>query len=128
MGRISLGEKGGKRFWYPVIKSTGLVKEKKVAEVMARRTALKPKEAELLISQLCEVVVEMLLNGETVQLADLGSFRTTAKTESSECEEEVTVAKIKKLTVRFTESNKLKNTMKKAKFMDVSKLSKKNRI
>lgn len=85
-----------------------MVKEQKIAEKMAKKNNFKPKEVELLLSQLYEVVIDMLLNGNTVQLGGLGSFRLTVKSEASKSEEEVTAAKIKKATVRFTESNELK--------------------
>ena len=108
--------------WYLVLKSTGMVKEKEVAKLLADETTLNPKEAEMAVSQLMKVVANLLLNGNTVQLGELGSFRITAKTEPSEKKEEVTAAKIKKVNVRFTESKDLKNAMAKAKFVDTATL------
>ena len=113
-----------KKRWYPVLKSTGMIKEKEVAKLLAEETTLNPKEAEMAVSQLLKVVVNLLLGGNTVQLGELGSFRVTAKTEASDKTEEVTAAKIKKVNVRFTESNDLKNSMKKAKFIDAATLTK----
>ena len=127
MERVPPGKSDGKRYWCPVVKSTGLIDEKKVAETTAKTTAHTPKEVELLLSQLSEVVMDMLLDGKTVQLGKLGFFRTTVKAAPADSEEEVTASKIKKVTVRFKESDELKNTMKKAKFVPVVKLLKKNR-
>ena len=115
--RINLKDPKQKK-WYPVIKSTGQVKEKEVAKLLADETTLNPKEAEMAVSQLMKVVANLLLNGKTVQLGELGSFRITAKTEASDKKEEVTAAKIKKVNVRFSESGELKNAMEKAKFID----------
>ena len=111
--------------WYPVLKSTGLIKEREVAKLLADETTLNPKEAEMSISQLLKVVTQLLLNGNTVQLGSLGSFRLTAKTEASNTEAEVTGIKIKKVNVRFTESTDLKNTLTKATFKDAGSMSKK---
>ena len=72
-----------------------------------------------------KVVTTLLMNGNTVQLGSLGSFRVMANTEASDTPEEVTAAKIKKLNVRFTESEDLKNALKKAKFMDAASMTKK---
>jgi predicted histone-like DNA-binding protein len=109
--------------WYPVLKSVKMVKEKEVAQKLADETTLNPKEAEMAISQLLKVVTELLLEGHTVQLGSLGSFRATLSSEGSTTEKEVTVNKIKKVNVRFTESEELKMAMKKATFTDISSLS-----
>ena len=123
-GAPGAGASSPKR-WYPVLKSTGMIKEREVAKLLADETTLNPKEAEMAVSQLLKVVTTLLMNGNTVQLGSLGSFRVTASTEGSDTLEEVNAAKIKKLNVRFTESEDLKNTLKKAKFTDAVLMSNK---
>jgi predicted histone-like DNA-binding protein len=100
-----------------------MIREEEVAKRLADETTLNPKEAEMSITQLMKVVAAALLNGSTVQLGDLGSFRLTAATEASDTKEGVTAAKIKKVQVRFTESEELKNALKNAKFVDAASLS-----
>jgi len=119
------GNPDAPRRWYPVIKSTGLVKEREVARLLSDETTLNPKEAEMAVSQLLKVTVSLLLGGATVQLGSLGSFRLTASTEPSATEPEVTAAKIKKVNVRFTESADLKAALKKASFRDAATMGKK---
>ena len=119
------GNPAAPKRWYPVLKSTGLVKEREVAKLLADETTLNPKEAEMAVYQLLKVVTNLLLNGNTVQLGNLGSFRLTASTEASDSEAEVSGAKIKKVKVRFSESGDLKNALTKAVFKDVSSMSKK---
>ena len=109
--------------WYPVIRSTGMVKEHELARLLSDETTLNPKEAEMAISQLFKVLNSLLLNGNTVQLGTLGSFRLTASTEGSDTKEEAGAAKIKKLNVRFNVSEDMKNALKKAKFMDASTMT-----
>lgn len=108
--------------WYPVLKSTELIREKEVAKLLADETTLNPKEAEFAIGQLQKVVVNLLLNGKTVQLGDLGSFRITAHCSGVETKAEVSAQQIKKLTVRFSESEGLKDSLKKATFVAVDSL------
>ena len=120
--RVDPRDATAEKSWYPVIKSTGLVREKEVAKLLSDETTLNRKEAEMTISQLLKVVTNLLLNGNTVQLGELGSFRITAKGEASEKMEEVTAAKIKKVNARFTSSADFKSAMAKAKFMDVATL------
>ena len=127
MERISLNERGEKRYWYPVVKSTELVNEKAFAKLLSKVSNHKAKEIEMLLSQTSELIINLLLSGNTVQLGELGSFRVTAQAEASDSEEEVTPAKIKKVTVRFTESGYLKNIMKNAKFVHTITLLKKKR-
>jgi predicted histone-like DNA-binding protein len=102
-----------------------LVKEKELARKLADETTLNPKEAEMAISQLKKVVIELLLEGHTVQLGELGSFRLTISAEGSDTEQEVTAHKIKKVNVRFTASEELKTAIGKATFTDISSLSSK---
>ena len=119
------GDVASQKKWYPVLKSTGMVKEREVAKLLADETTLNAKEAEMAVSQLLKVVTTLLMNGNTVQLGSLGSFRITATTEASDTQEEVSAAKIKKVNVRFTESEDLKDALKKAKFTAVASMSNK---
>jgi hypothetical protein len=66
-----------------------------------------------------------LLEGKTVQPGNLGSFRLTASTVASDSEAEVTASRISKINVRFSESEDLKNMLRKATFMDTSSFAKK---
>jgi predicted histone-like DNA-binding protein len=111
------------RMWHPVLKSTGLMKEKDVAKLLSEETTLNPKEAEMAIYQLFKVTVRLLLDGHTVQLGSLGSFRLTAHTRGAATEAEVTAALIQKLTVRFAESAEMKEAIAKAVFMDIASMS-----
>jgi predicted histone-like DNA-binding protein len=77
------------------------------------------------VSQLLKVVTNLLLNGNTVQLGNLGSFRITATTEGADSAAEVTAANIKKLNLRFSESEDLKAALKKATFRDAASLQSK---
>jgi len=53
------------------------VKEREIAKQIADETTLNPKEAEMAVSQLLKVVVNILLHGGTVQLGSLCLFRVT---------------------------------------------------
>jgi predicted histone-like DNA-binding protein len=110
------------KLWYPIIKSVGLVKEKEVANLLADETTLNPKEAEMTLFQLFKVIIRLLLDGHTVQLGELGSFRITAHSESSETADEVNASKIKSVHVHFTASDSLREQIKKATFKDAASL------
>ncbi|GHT13626.1 hypothetical protein FACS189426_18800 [Bacteroidia bacterium] len=110
------------KLWHPILKSVGLVKEKQVAKLLADETTLNPKEAEMTLYQLLKVVTNLLLEGHTVQLGSLGSFRLTVRTEGSEKEEEANASKIKHLQLRFAASEEMRDQIKHATFKDVSTL------
>jgi predicted histone-like DNA-binding protein len=98
------------------------VKEKELAERLSKETTLNPKEAEMAIYLLFREVKDLLATSHTVQLGDLGSFRVTATTEGAAASKEVSASNIKKLNVRFTESDGLKAAMKEAKVLDVESI------
>jgi predicted histone-like DNA-binding protein len=120
--KVNPRDPNGLKLWYPVIKSTSQVREKELAEKLVEETTLNPKEAEMAVHQLFKTVNNLLKSGNTVQLGDLGFFRVTAETEGSATEAEVNASKVKKLRVRFVESEALKTEMQKAELIDVSSL------
>ena len=122
--RVNPVDKLADRKWYPVLRSLGLVKEKEVAKRLADETTLNPKEAEFAVAQLFKIVINILLEGGTVQLGDLGSLRLTAHCEGANTKEEVTANLIKGLNVRFSASEALKDALKKAHFIPAESLSK----
>jgi predicted histone-like DNA-binding protein len=108
--------------WYPILKSIGLVKEKEVAKLLADETTLNPMEAEMTMYQLLKVITRLLVDGHTVQLGDLGSFRVTSHGEGSDTEAEVNASKIKSVHVHFTSSETLRKEVNNATFKDIATL------
>jgi predicted histone-like DNA-binding protein len=115
---------GAPKLWYPVLKSTGLVREKEGARRVADETTLNPREAEFAVSQLFRVVTDYLLNGKTVQPGEPGTFRLTVHSEGAATEAEVKATQIKNMNIRFAASETLKDALKKATFAAVESLSK----
>lgn len=108
--------------WYPVLKTTYMVREKEVAKQIADETTLNPKEAEMALSQLQKIMIRTLLNGQSIQLGDWGSFHLSLHTEGSDTEAEATAAKVKKIHIRFLAGKELKEAVSKATFQDASTL------
>ena len=108
--------------WYPVLKTTKMVREKEVAKEIADETTLNPKEAEMALSQFQKIMIRTLLNGQSVQLGDWGSFYLTLHTEGSDTEAEATAAKVKKINIRFTAGKELREAIAKASFKDAATL------
>ena len=111
--------------WYPVLRTTRMLKEKEVAKQIADETTLNPKEAEMALSQFQKIMIRTLLNGQSVQLGDWGSFVLTLNSEGSDTEAEVSPTKVKKINIRFKAGKELKEAIAKATFIDASTLSNK---
>lgn len=106
--------------WYPVLKSVGMMEEKEVARKISDETTLNPKEAEMALAQLEKVLIEALLNGQTVSIGSWGSFQLTINAEGSDTEKEVNPSKIRKINVRFQASKALKEAIAKASLRQAS--------
>ncbi|MDR1380423.1 MAG: HU family DNA-binding protein, partial [Tannerella sp.] len=94
----------------------------RVAELLADETTLNPKEAEMTLYQLLKVIVNLLLDGHTVQLGELGTFRLTSRSEGSATEAEANSGKIKNVHINFMASGALRERIGKATFKDVSSM------
>ena len=112
----NMKDPNGPKLWYPVLRSIGLVKEKEVAKFIADETTINRKEAEMSLFQFEKVLLKETMDGRTVQLGEIGSFRLTIHAVGSKTKEEVTTDKIKKITLRFTPSAYVKETLQKAHF------------
>ncbi len=107
----------GPQKWYPVLRSTGMIKQSELAKLLADETTLNPKEAEMAIYQLFKVIVRVLFTGATVPLGDMGSFRLTISTTGADTEAEATADKVKQVNLRFMPSKDLKHELSKAEFI-----------
>ena len=112
--------------WYVVLKSLGMMSEREVALAISDETTLNPKEAEMALYQLQKVMINALLDGKTVQLGELGSFRLTVNSDGVDTEDEVTAMQVKKVNLRFVPSTRIKEQIAKATFKPAKNLSSSN--
>ena len=105
--------------WYISLKSVGRKRESEIAILAADGTTLDPKEAELAYSRFGKVVMQVLLDGHTVEIANFGSFRLTVNSEGKDTKEELTANNIKNLNLRFVPYEATKDILKKATFKDL---------
>ncbi len=68
------------------------------------------------ISDMCECLVEQLLNGNKIKLGELGDFSITLKTEGAESKEKFTSANIKAVNIVFTPGDDFENLVDQAEF------------
>ena len=109
--------------WYVTLKRVKMVREKDVAKQIADETTLNPKEAEMALFLLKKILIRELMNGNSVQLGDWGSFYLTCKSDGKDTKEEVNAMSIQKINFRFIPGIELREALQKASFMDINSLT-----
>ena len=72
------------------------------------------------ISDMCECLVEQLLNGNKIKLGELGNFSVSLQTEGAESLKKFTAANIKAVNIVFTPGDDFENLIDRAEFNPVS--------
>lgn len=72
------------------------------------------------ISDMCECLVEQLLNGNKIQLGELGSFSISLSSEGAESIDSFTAKNIKGVNIVFTPGEDFENLIEQAEFNQVS--------
>ena len=104
--------------WYVSLRSIGRRKESEIAIMAADGTTLDPKEAQLAYSRFGKVTIQSLLDGYTVEIENLGSFRLTVNSEGTVNKEDLTANHVKSINLRFVPYESTKDALKKATFKD----------
>jgi predicted histone-like DNA-binding protein len=112
----------GPRKWYLVLKSMSTKRTREVAQRMADETTMNPKEAEMALYELVKVVIQILIEGSTVQIDDLGTFYLTGNSSASDTEEEVTAHNCNAIHIRFRPDDALQAEINKAQLKPIDKL------
>ena len=76
------------------------------------------------VSQLKKVLIAALLNGQSVQLGDWGTFYLTLNSNGVDTEAEVSATQVKKINIRFRVGKELQEAINKAQLRDAASISK----
>ena len=109
--------------WYAVLRRARKVTEKEVAIALADETTLNRKEAEMVLAQFQKILIRHLLEGNSVQLGDWGTFRLTCNSEGFDSKNKVTANGIKNVKIRFTAGGELRDALKKSEFIDIESMA-----
>ncbi len=102
---------------YPSLKTIRMVPEKEVATLIADETTLNRKEVEMALDQFQKVLLRLLLDSNSVQLGDWGSFRLTCTGEGVDDAKDFSTKQIKGLNIRFTPGAEMRDALAKATFI-----------
>jgi predicted histone-like DNA-binding protein len=111
-----------KKKWYPILKTIKKMGERDVAREIADETTLNRKEAEMALEQLEKVLIRNLLNSNSVQIGEWGSFHLTCKSEGAETKEAVSAGNIKGLNIRFIPGKSLRDALNGATYIPAETL------
>ncbi len=100
-----------------------MIREKEVATYIADETTINRKEAEMALAQFEKILIRELMNGNSVQLGDWGSFHLTCKSEGKYTKEEVTAGSIQKVNIRFVAGRSLKEAVQNISFKDIDSMA-----
>lgn len=105
------GRDGG-QIWFPKLTGSSKVDLWEVARTLAKRSTASESDVFLVITGLVTLIPELLLQGKTVKLDNLGSFRLHARVRTSPSRGEVSVKNIREIRLSFKPDNVIKEALR----------------
>ncbi len=100
--------------WYVTLKRLSIARIKEIAKLATADTTLNPKEVEYSLSLSLKAVPQVLKEGRSAQLGDLGTFFLTVTSAPADTPEGVTARNVKKINIRFRPSAEFQAEIDKA--------------
>ncbi|MFU2093181.1 HU family DNA-binding protein [Ornithobacterium rhinotracheale] len=110
------GDSSAPKKWYANPVKSGVVNQKSLSKEIAGRSSLTSGDVSNVMQNLMELLPTKLMEGNSVQLGDFGTFRISFSSEGVENEKSFTVDKIKGLKIIFTPSTDFKKELSVMKF------------
>jgi predicted histone-like DNA-binding protein len=104
--------KGGNQLWFPKITGSTQINLKEIAKLLHKRSTASEADVYLIVKGLVDLIPELLADGHTVKLDELGTFRLHAKVSTSASPETVSAKNINKLRLSFRPDNYIKDGFK----------------
>jgi len=102
--------------WYASPVKTGTVTQKSLAKEISSRSSLTSGDVANVVQNLLDLLPTKLIEGNSVQLGDFGTFRISFSSEGAETTGEFTTDKIKGLKILFTPGTDFKKEFSSIKF------------
>lgn len=103
--------KTGKQICFPKLTGSMKMNLRDVSKILAQRSSLSEGDVYAVVVNLVDLIPEMLMNGYSIKLDGLGSFRLHAKVTTEENPKDVNVHNIKGLRISFRPDNLMKNEL-----------------
>lgn len=107
--------KEGSQLWFPKLTGSSQINLHEIAKNLEKRSSASGTDVYLIVRGLVDLLPQLLIDGYTVKLDELGTFRLHAKTDVCEQPEQVSARNIRELRVSFRPDNRIKQQLKGAK-------------
>ena len=103
--------KTGEVIYHPAIAGVSVVSNQKIIERIEKKCTLASSDIKAVLDALEVELIDALRDGDAVRFGDLGSFRPTLHTKSQHEEKDVSAGDIKKVSVVFTPTLRVKQAL-----------------
>jgi predicted histone-like DNA-binding protein len=111
--------KTNKTFYYATSIKMGSLGDVELLQRLSERTKLHPIDCQRLLLHLAELMADTLIEGKTVTLPEIGTFRATLSSKGVEDPKDFKTDYIKALKVAFLPHKKMQIRLKRAQFKKV---------
>ena len=106
--KIPLSKDGKKEKYYPRVANRRKEDLRDIAEIISSMSTFSPSDVVGVLEAFTGLIPELLKDNASVELGDLGTFSLHISAEGVDLEEQVTRYRIKKSTIAFRPSKRLK--------------------
>ncbi|MBN2742945.1 MAG: HU family DNA-binding protein [Marinilabiliaceae bacterium] len=112
--------KEGSKVWFPKITGTQRVDIREVARLIQRNSSATEGDVLMIVNGLVQLIPELLMQGCTVNLDELGTFSLHASVQSVDDPDKVNSRMINAVKMRFRPSKRIQKELKGVKFVKVN--------
>ncbi len=110
---------GGNVKYYAAATGRKMADTREICQMLAARSTVNTPDVIAVITGLSELIPELLLDGRSVYLQDIGIFSTTLVTKAEETPDEVNASSIAGLRIKFRADILMKKQMRNCSFKKV---------
>ncbi|MFB6320729.1 HU family DNA-binding protein [Saccharicrinis sp. FJH54] len=103
--------KKDRQVWFPKLTRSRQMNLKQIARELQKRSTASNADVYLVVKGLVDLIPELLAQGYTLKLDELGTFRLHARVNPVEAKENVSARQIKQLHLTFRADNAIKQAL-----------------
>jgi len=108
--------KDGEKIYFPRLTGSSPVDLDYLSRIIEQRSSASKADVYLILLEFAQLVPELLTEGKTIVVKDLGSFQLHARVSAADSPEKVTFRNIKEIRMSFLPDKKIKKRLNKINF------------
>lgn len=104
----------GEQLWFPKLTGASQVDLRQIAQLLQKRSTASESDVYLIVKGLVGLIPELLAEGHTVKLDELGTFRLHAKVDACDSPEAVSAKNIREVRLSFRPDSLIKQELQAA--------------